>query len=489
MTELCPIHKEPLDPETGECPMCATLGKPEIAAEAPPPAPAVPIVRIERQEAPAPPAPPPPPPESAESKALRTEEEIFFPKLKQVRDDEHFVILFFGFETAGKTWLLHRIKKELFSHGVVSEPPFQAVSSKRGQRTQLPGTNKMEFHTIMEPDSTYVLIDVPGERTERLVDAEYSEMRMLLAAMNEADAIIVTLPADVAVFGSHFPSNNDAILAAAAQPIDGAPPPPPPAPARGKKAAAAATPDALNEDDIIEWADEFRDDNDKLQAFARGVFRVAGVLSYLRHNKIDPTDKEAFEQVTADKVEAHMARPKERVPVGGRSGLDCPTYFTLTKADRLLSLFFRDDGKDPMIAARNADIRSWMESRVFAGLVRNANLNMVDHLPLRDPWQTLLNMNRDLHAQILQFFPLAKFDYAAAFYGHPRGEISLSHDHYSQHPQRGVDQVLAWIGEAQQLRSRHKWRRAHYVWAARARRYISGIKKRKGSNFTRRKDR
>jgi hypothetical protein len=421
--------------------------------------------------------PPPAPPLSAADAKRAHEEKAFFRELAQIKQDGHFAILFFGLEKAGKTWLLHRMKEQLFNQGIACDPEFKQVTTEQGDQAKLRGTDKIEFHYVLGAD-TFVLIDIPGERTERLAKADYTELRPLLAAMDYAQAMIVALPADVMFFGPLLPSDNAAVVAAAKRPLGAAkaatPKKSPAKPAaKGAKKPVGPT---VNRAKVIAWADAMRTDNQALDAFAKGVFRVAGVLSYLRRHKIDPADEQAFKQhVTQEKVTQHIARPQERIPVGGRDGLDCPTFFALTKSDRVLSLFLKDASDDPVMARRTADIHERLETRVISALCQDAGLKAPETFPLESPWHLVHRMRKPLHAQLTQFFPLAKFDYATAFYGHD-GSETFTPDHYQQHPQHGVVEVLQWIRSARRLGGRPKLFRKHIAWAASARRYLAGVK-------------
>ncbi len=380
-----------------------------------------------------------------------TDDERFFRELASIQQDKLFAILFLGFREAGKTWLLHRIKEQLFSRDATNcEPAFKRVKARQGQREELPSTSRIEFHRVLSAPA-FVLIDIPGEMTRDLVEAKYSELRPLLAAMNYAKALIVALPTDLMVFGPLMPDEDDDLLAAA---------------------AGDGTLSATQENEVRNWAEQIREGSDTIDDFTHGLFRVAGILSYLQHHRIDPANVEEFAKVSAEAVTEHISRPGERRSVGGKDGLDCPTFFSLTKADRIMPLF--GEISDPIMTMRNQEIRNRPQTRVFEWLARQAGYYTTGALPLGDPWLAVRKVRQNLHTQMINYFPLAKFDYATAFYGHD-GKTSLTRDHYDKHPQHGVYEVLQWISHARSLGRRPRLLRLPYALAAKARRYMAGI--------------
>jgi hypothetical protein len=461
---ICDIHKEAY-PEAGECSLCKLEAQEREqreqragqAVNADEPAAEEPIVHLD------PLVPPgagqqagdgrPAEDEGAESDSAA--EVAFFRELEQIKEKGLFTILFFGFRTAGKTWLLHRIKQQLFvNDGIQCQPRFKAVKASGGAREELPATSDIEFHYV-HAEKPFVLIDIPGEYTEHMLEWNFSELRMILAAMAYAKAMIIALPADVLLFGAMFPQDDATVLKAAS------------ANRKLNKAEKAA---------LLDWAKAFRADNDNISKFAEGLFHLAAVLSFVRSQKIDPSDRRAFARVTEAAVLRHMLGGIE--PVGGADGLDCPVFVAMTKADRVLCQFF-DAEANPVWTARNTEMRERADGLVFQSLA-SGRIGGAALAP--DPWATLRLVRPDLHRQMLQNFPLAKFDYVTAFYGHD-GLPSLTHDHYEWHPQRGVIEVLDWIEEARALRRKLRLLRRHYGWAVSARHYVEGIGTKRRFNF------
>lgn len=422
---------------------------------------------------------PEPEPDPARA-AAELDETRFFAELKRIQDRKSFAIIFLGFREAGKTWLLHRIKEQLFERdGVNCEPPFERVETSAGERKELPGTTTIEFHHVLGQPG-FVLIDIPGEQTRELMNAKFRDLRMLLAAMNYAQAMIVALPSDVMMFGPLLPTPAEATTIEDEDEAERRQKEDPPDPDAellaiaggdtplGPKATAA----------VKAWADALRKSSETVSSFAFGLFRVAAILSYLRHNNIDPADDEAFEKVSADNVLTHIMSAKDWQKVGGVEGMDYPTFFALTKADRVLPLFGDASGDgagdltgDALLAKLDAEIGKRRETRVMKWLAERAR---IEPQLLADPWQFVRATRKSLHGQIVNSFPMAKFDYVTAFYGHD-GKTSLTSQHYERHPPHGVYEVLEWILRVRSSRRLPSMLRFHHRLARRARHFIADV--------------
>jgi hypothetical protein len=373
-------------------------------------------------------------------------------KLRRVRDKGLFPVLFFGYGGAGKTWLLHRLKQQLgqFPYSFPCDPVFREVTDRESQRVELRTTSDVEIHYVYA-NKTFVLIDVPGDWTYNLLEQNYAELRRLVAAMHMAKAIIVCFPADLMVLGELIPEKDEDFLDAVARRI------------------AEGPIDADPAFDAAEYLKVFRTSSDDLDRFGRGVFRVAAMLEYLKQQRLDPFEDEQYARLAPEAIEEFLMQG--RGFVGGKDGLDCPTFFALTKADRLLSACgFRDLG-DKMIVERTAEI----ERRAVSAFLKEA-ATQATNLAFHDPWAMLFEARKDMHAQLVSHFPLSKFDFVTAFYGHD-GQDSLSRAHYRRHPPHGVVEMIEWIMQAKRLRNRPRLFRRHYGLAARARRKISGIRR------------
>ena len=485
--EICGVHREPIDPETGRCSLCEIFGAGEKVEEQDDKAPEPTTQRVVALPVPGPgpgPGPTPAPPPMAPGGGAprggtipirpKTQEEIFFDELKEIKAKGLFAILFVGFGGAGKTWLLHRMKEQLLKapFSMPSDPEFKRVTAEDGESATLPSTSDLQFHYVHGKPKTFVLIDMPGDQTHDLISADYSRLRMLLGAMDYAKAMIVALPTDLMIFGELMPADDKEVLADAKAGLAKLSMPEGEAPSPAALRAAARQVNQAKPH-LLAWAKDFRRGTDQLEEFAAGVFRVASVLGYMRHENIDPADAEAFKRVTPAVVKSHYVT--NRGPIGGPNGFDCPTFFALTKADRALSLFYNDEN-DAMLRLRNAELRERPETGVLRALADRAG-----NLPLENPWDTIHQARRDLHAQLISVFPLSKFDYATAFYGHqpeyfgaPDSDL-LSREHYRKHPPHGVVEVLQWISLARKLGSRNWVFRQHYSWAANVRRRLAGI--------------
>lgn len=363
----------------------------------------------------------------ANAAATANEVDKVIDRLGKIRDDQ-FVILMFGFKTAGKTWLLERMKERLFKkHRTRCDPPHKQPEDE-DDTLKLEGTTQIEFHTVLESTQPYFIIDIPGERTNDVLSGNYSALRGMLAAMVRADAIIVAMPADLIVFGHLFPKLE-----------------------KGKFYA-----DALGDGDdvpeeVAEWVDAMRLNNRELNQFTNSMQRIAGILSYMETNEIDPGNEESYKQlVTEDNVAAHLGDNRNFYPVGGVDGANCPTFFALTKADWLLSVLLSHD--DATIEHLNKELRETPQGKILQAIAERHGLHKLLRPHVFDPW-TLVSLQREeLHDWICHDFPLSKFDYTTAFYGHTGGK-TLSGGHYDQHPSHGVMDVLEWIAWAQRLKA------------------------------------
>jgi GTPase SAR1 family protein len=391
-------------------------------------------------------------PDMAPELAISASDRGMLDKLRAVRDRGLFPVLFFGYGGAGKTWLLHRLKQQLgqFPYSFPCDPVFQELTDHESERVELRTTSDVEIHYVYA-NKTFVLIDVPGDWTYNLLEQNYAELRRLVTAMHMAKAIIVCFPADLMVLGELIPEKDEEFLDAVARRIAEA---------------------AIDEDptfDAAEYLRIFRNSSDDLDRFGRGVFRVAAMLEYLKQQRIDPFEDEQYARLVPEAIEEFLMQ--DRGFVGGKDGLDCPTFFALTKADRLLSACgFRDQG-DKLIVARTAE----MERRAVSAFLKEAAAQ-ANNLAFDDPWAMLFEARKDLHAQLVSHFPLSKFDFVTAFYGHD-GQDSLLRTHYRRHPPHGVVEMIEWIMQAKRLRNRPRLFRRHYGLAARARRKICGIRR------------
>lgn len=455
----CPQCREPL-PDGGPCPVCEVLGAGDRGKKASEAAPiALSTLAGQTQpkdmsgeesarEAPA-----------AESTTQSsTDEEKFFAELERVKEDGLAAVLIFGFRTAGKTWLLDRMKYELFQghQGAPTncEPPFEPVPDKG---KTLPGSSRLEFHRVFSKPKPFVLIDIPGETAEALLKGNYEDLRMLLSAMDYASAMIVALPADILFFGHFLPKSNEELFA----------------PTRARGGAARATKTRLGKAQT-EWATALRTDNHRVEEFATGLFGAASLLSYLRTQRIDPSNSAQFASVTKADIVSHMGQDSHQ-PIGGREGVDCPTFFALTKADRVLGILAKDE-TDPRLLTLNAEFLKRDDGKVFRHIASKRKLQEIADAWLSHPWEIVRRLRPSLHRQLISAFPLGRFDYVTAFYGHDRS-TTIAPDHYHSHPQHGVYEILSWISEARKLRRRKRWRLLHFRLAAAAERYLAGYRR------------
>lgn len=377
-------------------------------------------------------------------------------------------VALFGYRTAGKSWLLHRLKHHLFEDlGADLDPDFETVA-EHGQ--VLPGTSEIEFHDIVTAPP-WTIIDTPGEFTRQLVAGKVEEMWQLVKVLDRATSIIITLPADTLVFGPQVDakrilSDND----------------------RWKIAAEACglNPDTEDEDEaarieeIDEFISELRDDYLDIDRFAKGLFRAAATLSYVRHHKIDALDPKAYKDVTWSKVKRHCGDPRSFQPIGGPNGLDCPVFIALTKADRVVSVLYGDQeigGAGEMINTRKADMLEWDKTKALQILAKRSGvLNDPEKYPLSRPSEFVRALAPALHTRLVKFCPMSRFDFVSAFFGHDYSN-TLQFGHYDLCPQFGVDHMYQWIKSALGLSGKSQKRRMRQALARRLHFSIHGIPK------------
>lgn len=463
-TEIIPL--EDLTPPEAPEPVVAE----EALAEPEPPQPVeepqqaiVPIPPVKRADPP--PAPSPAPPRQPEpidpnAPAPGSDEE-FILRMKELKDLGMPAVAFIGFRTAGKTWLVHRFIEQI-SDVVDCDPPFMMVSPEETEGAKLEASTKFDFYRI-ETDEPYCLIDTPGEETEALMRGEVHRLWRLIAVLRYASAIIIAMPADVLIFGSQLDKPRQLDGAALDQLLqdafDGGP-----------------TPEQREE--AAFFIEGLRKDSFAINQFAQGVARAAAAISYVRTHNIDCLDKDRFAaSVTLANVRNHRSKRTEFQPVGGRSGLDCPAYFALTKADRIVSALFSDvDLPDDhgVLNERKAEMQTMTQTRVMAALARRAGLGDRRKYPLTRPADLVRQVNRQLHHRLVTFFPMGRFDFVTAFFGHDYTD-RVHYNHYDHHPGHGVEEMRNWIREARRLAQQGARRLGHYSLARRLHHFIHRI--------------
>ncbi|MEO0463416.1 MAG: hypothetical protein AAF127_09815 [Pseudomonadota bacterium] len=332
--------------------------------------------------------------------------------------DNCFKIVMTGYRTAGKSWLLKRIKERAFEqYGTVSDPSYQTVDTTRDNWSETVGqTNTVDFHMFYD-EHPYVIIDIPGERISAILDNRISEARILAPIFAKADALIATMPADAVILGKSIARHPDL---------------------RGQASL-----------------DELRKEARMVQAFALQMSRVASLPSFARSLGLTFNSAEDLEQITRGRLERHFI-DVGRQPIGGKSGLTCPVFMALTKADKVFSLadtsgFGERFPPLAKVMRDQPDIKALFD---FIGKQPESSSNSEVKLAegLSDPWALVQERWPALQTQIMRFFPMARIDYVSAFFGHVDG-TTITDEHYDDYPSLGVLQILDWIADVQKVRS------------------------------------
>ena len=402
-------------------------------------------------------------------------------RIEELRAKKMPAALFLGGRDAGKTWLLQRMKYQLRAQGFTLRPK---LAIERGELTseevQKRDTEeyRKEFlasedqaanvtyrstaiivHRFLAQQGSFALIDIPGEQIEDLVDGNYATLRGLMAALEYASIIIIALPADAALLGEEI-DEHDALK---------------PSPHYAKMQA----------------------NNERLSNFEDGLFFLASVRSLLRNKKIqirwkapaDPPD-EFDREITLDNVEMH-SQTDGFEPIGGRDGISCPTYFALTKADKLLAAMdilpdcassdaveeerFKKGNKALKLVDEDAFLKSLYDgSAIKKRALLNDNgllsqlwgriFGKVEVLTqLSNPPEMVQLARPVLFNGLTEFFPMSRFDLVAAFYGHTRN--TLKKEDFTRMPSAGVDQLVDWLDTIHNegIGKSHLWARRVYT--------------------------
>lgn len=413
--------------------------------------------------------------------------------------------LVLGMPTAGKTWLIQRMKMQLANHYTLLPPlaineteidsdAVQARDQAEYRREYLPapaGADRPEQdgppparpstaeeenarreeqaagetgrssaivnHRFISRHDRFALIDIPGEQVTQLVNRNYSSLRGLLAALDYARVIIIALPADVVLLGNELAKHDDVRTL-------------------GKYR-------------------QMKEDVDAIDRFTNAVALIAAARSLMQHKRIsvrwrDPSDPpDDFDlNITPDNVENHLMS-KDFIPIGGIDGLDCPAFFALTKADKVLSTIdvLPDAAADPQDAPAflvgNAAIRQSEEAPLLSRLYERSPLRLRSLLSRNTPWAKLHKllfgqnnvvaqisnppeMMKQVHPalfnRLTEYLPMSRFDLVAAFYGHTRSTLRKSD--LASTPSIGVTELVEWLGSAHEPEQMEPRRAARLVF-------------------------
>ena len=415
-------------------------------------------------------------------------------RIEELRAKKMPAALFLGGRDAGKTWLLQRMKHQLRAQGFTLRPKFAIekgeLTSEEVQKRDTEEYRK-EFlesedqaanvtyrstaiivHRFLAQQGSFALIDIPGEQIEDLVDGNYATLRGLMAALEYASIIIIALPADAALLGEEIDEHDELKL----------------------------SPHYAN----------VQANNERLSNFEDGLFFLASVRSLLRNKKIqirwkapaDPPD-EFDREVTLDNVETH-SQTRGFEPIGGRDGIGCPTYFALTKADKLLAAMdilpdcasanavdedrFKKGNKALQSLDEDAFLKTLYDGSTIKKRALLNNNGLLSQLwgrmfgkaevltQLSNPPEMMQLARPVLFNGLTEFFPMSRFDLVAAFYGHTRN--TLKKEDFNRMPSAGVDQLVDWL-DAIHNEGIGKF----HIWARRVYTRIYGEKLKKRSPF------
>lgn len=369
--------------------------------------------------------------EAAEAARKDAAEAKFREQLTTLPDDI-FAVMLIGNSTFGKTFVRKRLEKQLF-------PQYQTRSSRAatvgGQ--SVPLTDTMEMHHFEGENDKFVVFDMPGEYLENLVGRRaYAAASAVIDAMQRANALIVTLPANVALFGSDFSgywqtaeaNGNDlsaevefeAMLSKWLSEDPDATP-------NGQDAAISEVRDILNK-------------HDNLDTFVKGIYELAVINSYITAHPQPRPVKNQFpiEALTIEAIDAFRDQRKTR-GIGDVSTSTFPVAIALTKADRVLP-FLGYQSSDTRIENRNGRIR---KADVFKNL--QAIFKRTDDFYrlapiISDPRKLLQVKCSDVVQQFDIWMPNNRIELVSAFYDHP-GNDNVDY----KLPHIGVDSLIDWI--------------------------------------------
>lgn len=373
--------------------------------------------------------------DETEEQRRRTEADRRFRERMRSIDDEPKVAMF-GFKSSGKSWLLHRLRRHLYRDLGAQLDPRLTELPEAG--TSLPGTSEFELHEVIDK-YPWSIIDSPGEYSKRLVEGKVENMWEIVHVLARSSAIIVTIPADVLVFGSQMDELDDCEPLTNSEREEIA------------KVACGVTVNTPETDRIEKFIKALRADFLDLQNFGEGLYRAAGALSYVRSKGIDALDPAQYAEVTWEgAVKPHVKGPDFK-PVGGQNGLACPVYIALTKTDRLVSVLYGDKpipGASEVINKRKDEMLSWPETKALRAIAERGDLlSNPDKYPLTRPSQFVQALEKPVHNRFVRFCPMSRFDFVSAFFGHDYS-TELQFGHYRKYPEFGVASMQQWIQRA-----------------------------------------
>lgn len=374
-----------------------------------------------------------PPPETGFGEEDEDQEARFFKELQDIKDNNRRLIVLLGFKGAGKTWLLHRIKEHYFETAPCI-PPFIRVRANEGEK-ELPASDYFSFHTFAT-DPAFVILDTPGEYTKYLVEkdaAGINALRPLMAALDYASSLIVAMPADIAIFGPGLEEiDADALL-------------------KDEKIRKSSS----DHKAFTNWVTEATEQSDELDEFAFGVHDMVAAMGLARQQSVDYTDAASYgAHINVDSVDSFV---KDNY---GKCPFEKPTFFALTKADRVISILldpdneadlFKTNGEeDEKLRKHMRQLRSTLQGKAMHLAMEELGLGDAITYPRNVPSKLLLRVRKRLQQRFLKLFPMARFDYVSSFFGHDFTN-KIRKKHYEAHPPIGVAEMTDWMRQARNM--------------------------------------
>lgn len=371
----------------------------------------------------------------------------FFRELQEIKDTGRRLIVLLGFKGAGKTWLLHRIKEHYFETAPCI-PPFVRVKASEGEQ-ELPASDYFSFHTFAT-DPAFAILDTPGEYTKYLVkkdEAGMNALRPLMAALQYANSLIVAMPADIAIFGPGL-EEIDSETMLAEQEI------------------------AKDSDEYKEfngWRDDAILQSNELDEFAYGVHNMVAAMGLAHEEGVNYEDETAYaEKINVDTVNRFVIDNFSKCP------FEKPTFFALTKADRVISVLLDPEDEAGLFKSKSEDddrlrehmkrLRQTTQGKAMELAMQKSGLKDAIAYPRNVPSKLLLRVRKRLQQRFLNLFPMARFDYVSSFFGHDFTN-KIRKKHYELHPAIGVAEMVDWMREARDMDGNKAPRLADYEMA------------------------
>lgn len=412
----------------------------EIGRDAPAdPPPAAESVQPEIAQAPD----PEPVAPSAEPERLTTDPEdptgrqVSESELRELEKNGANVVVLLGSPAAGKTWFMNRLKNILSCRrddNYDCDPTFTSETTEERQTRDLEAHHFTPAGRGADDDGYFVIIDMPGERFERLAQGQLHGMELDLLALKICKSIILVMPAD------------EVLLSRQASRVEATMPATEPTARTSKSKSRKASLD----DRLRSLTKRHHD----LTKFTHEIFRLNTILSVLQSN----ADVKKVAGYTLADLKRH------RITKGAFQAVKKPVFVAITKADvvegyiNAIDRHLVDGGKgkdDVNIAHRLFKDR---EDDLIA-------LRTFDN----DPLQTVDRFRHDL-VNKLQTYRWSKFDFVTSFRGHEASANRLKLNYDLSH--RGVQAVIRWIawaGRTDNVRNAAEWR--HIAAARMARRF------------------